>query len=154
VWLLGALGLGAGTTLSVWLSRGGESVVRPGGAGAGPRAPEDTQRGTVEWTIALLSADAETLLADAGDVERVTMRHRREPRLVPVLERILGVAVASSLPDADVAGACAVRSLARLDQGEALARSAAAIMARTDLLLTNEALAEHRARLERRRPGK
>ncbi|MHC4079551.1 MAG: hypothetical protein ACYST0_14050 [Planctomycetota bacterium] len=95
------------------------------GPKAGPKA-DPPQRGTLAWALALDDASDEQLVLASGDLEMVSARHRSEVGLVPVFERLLDITLRQDLEHADVAGACAVRSLARLGYPQlALRRQAA-----------------------------
>lgn len=72
------------------------------------------RRGTLAWALAMKDASDSELVSASGDLEMVSAKHRRELRLVPVFERLLDITLRQDLEHADVAGACAVRSLARL----------------------------------------
>ncbi len=74
------------------------------------------RRGTLAWALAMGAASDTELVLASGDLEMVSAQHRREVRLVPVFERLLDITLGRDLEHADVAGACAVRSLARLGQ--------------------------------------
>jgi len=76
------------------------------------------QRKTLAWALTMANASDEELVLASGDLEMVSAQHRREQRLVPLFERLLDIALGQELEHADVAGACAVRSLARLGRPE------------------------------------
>lgn len=79
-----------------------------------PAPPPPPQRGTLAWALAMNAASDSELVSASGDLEMVSAEHRREIGLVPVFERLLDITLRQDLEHADVAGACAVRSLARL----------------------------------------
>lgn len=130
--LIGAVGvaLGAGGTklFSRW-------VAAPDPQSPATDAESPVERGTVAWALAMLSRPEEELLSAAGDLERVSMRHR-DARLVPCFQRLLDVATASAEDHADEAGACAVRSLARLERVDLLRAASERLVERTDRPLT------------------
>lgn len=88
---------------------GGLATVALGGlvAGKTPGQPAD-------WLDEMLSLPAPQLLPRAGDYERRSRQHDDDARIVPAFTRLLEIAATSSAPEADVAAACAVRSLAKL----------------------------------------
>lgn len=77
-------------------------------------ATRPPRRGTLAWAFAMGDASDSELVSASGDLEMVSARYRREVRLVPVFERLLDITLRQDLEHADIAGACAVRSLARL----------------------------------------
>lgn len=115
--LLCAISAAAGVGLTFALGGGlarTRSAAVPAGSGTGPMtAPAP---GSVEWAIALLDADDQTLLQAAGDLERVVARYPADQRLVPTVRRLLDVVLRSHADIADLAGTCAVRSLWLLGQ--------------------------------------
>jgi hypothetical protein len=90
-------------------------------------APSPPRRGTLAWALAMRDASDSELVSASGDLEMVSAKHRREKRLVPVFERLLDITLRQDLDHADVAGACAVRSLARLGYPNLALRRQAAL---------------------------
>lgn len=103
--------LGLGLTTGAGYLLGRRAANRPGEASA---SEPPAARGSLLWALAMQGAPAADLLAAAGDLERVSLRHRSAVELVPVFVRILELVLTSTRPEADAAGACAVRSLVRL----------------------------------------
>jgi hypothetical protein len=99
----------------------------------------DASYGTLEWALALERQPDHVLLQAAGDLERVSMRFP-DARLVPRFVRLLEVVLTSAAPEADVAGACAVRSLDRLGRLDLALRARARIAVHPALPETAAAL--------------
>jgi len=85
------------------------------------------RRGSLAWALAMAEASDTELVLASGDLEMVSAQHRREVRLVPVFERLFDITLGQDLEHADVAGACAVRSLARLGQPQLALRRQGAL---------------------------
>lgn len=132
-WFVAVLG---GTTMA---SVTGYVVVQTlsGEVGAGseriPVGPP--QRGSLDWALWMAERPDDELLPAAGDMERVCMRFREEQRLVPGFVRVLEIALKSDAPEADTAGACAIRSLRRLGRFDLVGT-------RRDRILEREAFTE------------
>jgi hypothetical protein len=93
---IGCFALG-GLAALAWGSFGGTTLARP-----------------ADWLDDMLSLPEPQLLIRAGDYERRSRQHGEDARIVPAFTRLLEVAAASGAPQADVAAACAVRTLAKL----------------------------------------
>jgi hypothetical protein len=94
----------------------------------------------VEWALWIQRAPDDQLLAAAGELERVRMRTRGDPRLVPAFVRLFEVALASGDATADQAGGIAVRCLHRLGATHLLRSSGPRVRERTDRPLMSEEL--------------
>ncbi len=113
-WLLGLgafLCTSAVAAITVFQNRGVGIAQTNANANTSP-----PRRGTLAWALAMGAASDTELVLASGDLEMISAQHRREVRLVPVFERLLDITLGQNLEHADVAGACAVRSLARLGQ--------------------------------------
>lgn len=97
-------------------------------------------RGSLEWALSHVGADAASLLSAAGDLERVAARHPRDDRLIGVFERMLGLALESRLGVADAAAACAVRSLELLGAVRLVQARGPSIAQRADFVQTEREL--------------
>jgi len=148
VFVFGSL---AGGAIARWVSGGTGAVDASGRADGDPREPETpgsaatdskdapAPRGSIEWALGLLDVPDEELLAAAGDLERVSAKHRREPSLVPCFRRLLDVSLRCRLPEADMAAACAIRSLQRLGRPDLVRDRGSDIARRSDLVQAAEA---------------
>ncbi|MEM7199350.1 MAG: hypothetical protein AAF628_03735 [Planctomycetota bacterium] len=128
-WAIGAAGL-------VFGAAGAGLWQRLGTAGA----PAASHR-SVDWALEQLMAPREQQLRAAADIERVATRAPQDVRLVPVLLRLVDLAVLMPGAAADRAGACGVRSLHRLGRRDLLAAAAQRIVATADRPQTSAALA-------------
>lgn len=161
----------AGLGFALGAITGGAAAFRLGGLGpaavagdrsgtatpVSPAVPEERgdaaatpEHGSLDWALAMTTASDEALIAAAGDLERVTARHRDAVALEPLLVRILTALRGQSGPDVDTAGACAIRSLVRIDRA-AVAVDASAELADRDL--PGVRAARERAQAHLRRSG-
>jgi hypothetical protein len=106
---------------------------------AEPDPPAD--RGSLAWALALAAASDDELLAVAGDLERVSARHRGEDGLVPLFARLLDLALDREPQTADPAAACALRSLLRHGRRDLALEQRRRIEARPELVEAGRALA-------------
>ncbi|MBK8974417.1 MAG: hypothetical protein IPM29_00680 [Planctomycetes bacterium] len=147
---LGAFVAGAiaGSTSAWFGARAATGSTKSGGTAPAPTAPVDAgasppPRGTLAWVRALHDADDDELIAAAGDLERARARYRSEPALfVPLFERILVTARERTGPVADMAAACALRSLGRLGRHARAIELSAPLTGRPDLPDTERQRAE------------
>jgi hypothetical protein len=139
-WLVAVSGVCAGLALAPAWSLLGGAGSQPGPAGGSTEAPPAPgARSAPAWTLALLDAPHQELVAAAGDLERVSFC--ADPRLVPVFERLLDAILAAPGPEADQAGPCAVRSLGRLGRLDLVAARRARAEVAPGLPLTAAAMA-------------
>jgi hypothetical protein len=122
-------------------SRGSAAAVTPDAA---PPA-----HGSLDWAWSMLHASDEELLQAAGDLERVSARHRGESELVPVFERLLDLALRTPGAEADSAAACAGRSLLRHGEGALMLERSFDIDARPELTETRRTIERVARRLGR-----
>jgi hypothetical protein len=123
----------AGLTAHGMLGRSGE-------AAAATPASAPPAHGSLDWAWSMLHASDEELLQAAGDLERVSARHRGESELVPVFERLLDLALRTPGSEADAAAACAGRSLLRHGEGALVIERDFDIAARTEFAETKRTL--------------
>lgn len=134
-------GSAAGMTIHGSL-RGGENAAEASSSrGAVPA------HGSLDWAWTMLDAPDEELLQAAGDLERVSARHRGEDGLIPIFERLLDVALRTPGAASDLAGACAARSLLRHGQALLVDERSFDIEARPELTETSRTLDRVRRRL-------
>ncbi len=107
-----------------------------------PTRIQPPRRGTLAWALAMGDATDAQLVLASGDLEMVSAQHRSDTRLLPVFERLLNIALDrdQDLEYADVAGACAIRSLARLGHPQVAMRRQEAITNRANRPETRMAL--------------
>jgi hypothetical protein len=155
---------GLGTTRRSWLLGVGAVLCTSAMATVavfGNRKPtkiQTPQRGTLAWALAMGDATDAQLVLASGDLEMVSAQHRTEECLVPVFIRLLDVTLDRDLDleHADVAGACAVRSLARLGHPQAALRRQGAITSNASRPETHLALdgVRRRFRSDHNGPGR
>lgn len=150
--MLGVTGLG--TASGFFVGRAGGAVADVPTPPVGPGVEGTPDRGSLEWALWMAEQPDDVLLPAAGDLERVCMRFRQEQRLVPGFVRVIEIVLRSELPEADVAGACAVRSLARLARFDLVQQWRERILGRADLVETRETLERIESRLSRQRRGR
>ena len=80
-------GSAAGMTIHGSLRGGASAAEASSNRGAVPA------HGSLDWAWTILDAPDEELLQAAGDLERVSARHRDEDGLIPIFERLLDVAL-------------------------------------------------------------
>ena len=159
-WLFSAAGvvLGAGAALGWTGLRGGAVAAGAPGAPAPAARPaeEPLRPGTLPWALSMVDAPFDELVKWSGDLDRVSMRHRDDPRLVPCFERLLEGVLERRAEHVDAAGACAVRSLARMGRTDVIEVHLRGILARKHLQETRAAAEEALPRFftERRTGGK
>jgi len=144
MFLLSCVGLAAVGTGAVLFGGG----MFTDGSAEGQKQPY-SRRGTLAWALEMRDRPDSDLLSAAGDLERVSMNHRNAAALIEVFERLLDLALVSNDEHADVAGSCAIRSLARLGRPDIARRQGAEITGSGRLPLMVEALQG----LARRRSG-
>ena len=158
---IGAMTGGAGHAL--WVAGNAGAVpadrdARTGSATATTPPADDASatpppaRGTLAWARAMTAATDDELLHAAGDLERVTARHRDATDLVPLFVRLLEVSAEDRTAAADPAGACAIRSLVRLGATAAAVDAGRNAAERPGRTATLEAF--ERARDQLRRGGR
>jgi hypothetical protein len=133
--------------LGLWFTAGSTAGLtahgmlgRSGGAAAAASEPTAPGHGSLDWAWSMLHASDEDLLQAAGDLERVSARHRSDSELVPVFERLLDLALRTPGAEADAAAACAGRSLLRHGEGAFVAERSFDIAARPELTETKRTL--------------
>ncbi len=119
-----------------------------------PLAPSSVSREEMpSWAVDMLSLDAVTLIRMAGEFERRSARHREDHAAALGFERLLSVALSSRAQEADMAAACALRSIKRLGRSDLVAIWADDVRLRSDFAEANRELADilDRALRQRRR---
>lgn len=142
------IGGGGVAALSGWVGASAGTVRPPQ---PGEIDGDRVERGTLAWALWVRRGPADGFLSAAGDLERVRMAHPRAAELIAVFEDLLDLSLRSAAQHADLAGAIAVRSLARLDSTARLLRDAERIGRRDDRPETVRALQRARVRAERGR---
>ena len=106
-----------------------------------------------DWAQPMLAMEATALIARAGEFERASARHREDRGAAPGFERLLSLALQSRNREADMAAACALRSLQRLGHPDVVAIWADPVRARPDMREANSELEDilTRALHQRRR---
>lgn len=153
--IVGLSGLIAGTVggslLAGWGTGGVDS-----GAGRSSEvlaSDESNEEGLPSWASEMKSMDDETLLLMAGEFERRSARHRKDSEAAPGFERLLSLALSSRRREADMAAACAIRSLQRLGRTDLVAIWADDVRRQPQLSEANQELEDilDRALRKRRR---
>jgi len=92
-----------------------------------------------DWAREMLTGPEDHVLKMAGNYEMAAARDLDDLRLVPCFERLLDLAIDSRAEIADIAGACAARTLERFGRADHISRRLGAILAHKNLPMTTEA---------------